>query len=322
MNFHANARNVSGAREEVSDEERRTAPAISLEEVFMFRFAVRFSPLALALTTLVPSLDAGELSFDHDHKRALDVAPSEVTLRNISYVRGSGERAEAIVVTPAKPGRYPGVLFVHWYGEPFQTSNRTQFVPDAMRLARQGFVSLLVDTMWSEPTWFNKRKPADDLSTSVAQVKELRRSLDLLASLAAVDPERVAYVGHDFGAMYGTVVAAVDKRPKAFVFIAGTTAFADWFLLGRKLDAEAQKAVREELAPLDPVRHIGKINASSVLFQFAKKDEYVPQASADALVAAAREPKTVKFYECGHEMNGEAMVDRVDWLVQRLGPAK
>ncbi len=288
----------------------------------MFRLALRLSPLTLVLSTLSPCLDAGEPSFDYDQKRTLDVAPSEVTLRNITYVRGSGERAEAIVVTPAKPGRYPGVLFVHWYGEPFQTSNRTQFVPDALRLAQQGIVSVLVDAMWSEPTWFSKRKPADDFSTSVAQVKELRRSLDLLTSLAAVDPERVAYVGHDFGAMYGTVVAAVDPRPKAFVFIAGTTAFADWFLLGRKLDAEAQKAVRAELAPLDPVRHIGKINAGSVLLQFAKKDEYVPQAAADALVDAAREPKTAKFYECGHEMNGDAMTDRVNWLVQTLGTAK
>ena len=36
------------------------------------------------------------------------------------------------------PGTAPAVLFVHWYGPPAPTSNRTQFVPDAVTLAGHG----------------------------------------------------------------------------------------------------------------------------------------------------------------------------------------
>ncbi len=284
----------------------------------MFSFAPRLPRLALVFTLLAPLVGAGEPGFDYDRSRALDTAPTDVVLRDVSYVRVSGERSEAIVVAPATPGRHPGVLFVHWYGEPFQTSNRTQFLPDALRLAKKGVTSLLVDAMWSQPSWFEKRNPADDFAASVAQVKELRRALDLLTSLPEVDAQRVAYVGHDFGAMYGAVTAAVDPRPKAFVFIAGTTAFSDWFLLGRKLDADARRAVQQELAPLDPLRHIGKVGATAVLLQFARKDEYVTAEAAQALVAAAREPKTAKFYDCGHEMNGQAMEDRTAWIAETL----
>ena len=36
--------------------------------------------------------------------------------------------------------------------------------------------------------------------------------LDVLLANSRVDPKRVAYVGHDFGAMYGMVMTGVDQR--------------------------------------------------------------------------------------------------------------
>jgi dienelactone hydrolase len=152
----------------------------------------------------------------------------------------------------------------------------------------------------------------------VAQVENLRRALDVLASFDDVDASRIALVGHDFGAMYGSLVAGVDRRVKALVFIAGTRSFADWFLLGRKLDPAAERAVRDELAPLDPLGYVGKIAPAPVLFQFATKDPYVSKEAADALVAAAGEPRSVKFYDTGHAMSIEALEDRVPWLLRAL----
>ena len=40
--------------------------------------------------------------------------------------------------------------------------------------------------------------------------------------------------------------------------------------------------------------------------------------AAQALIDAAKEPKTASFYDCGHEMNGRAMDDRVAWLLKAL----
>jgi cephalosporin-C deacetylase-like acetyl esterase len=274
---------------------------------------------ALAAGSLAAASRAGDDSlFDYDRARPLDVRESEVALRNVSYADASGQRAEATVVAPVAAGRHPGVLFVHWYEEPAQNADRTQFLPDALALARRGVASLLVDTPWSAPEWFNTRDPADDLAMSVRQVKALRRQLDVLASLDQVDPMRIAFVGHDFGAMFGAVVASVDRRPKALVFVAGTVDFSDWYLLGRKLDAAARRKVEQELAPLAPVRHVARVAPAALLFQFARKDPYVPREAADALVSAASDPKEARFYDCGHEMNRDAMRDRVDWLVRTL----
>ena len=46
------------------------------------------------------------------------------------------------------------------------------------------------------------------------------------------------------------------------------------------------------------------------------KDPFVPREAADAIVAAAREPKDARFYDCGHGMNMAALLDRVGWLLK------
>ena len=56
-----------------------------------------------------------------------------------------------------------------------------------------------------------------------------------------------------------------------------------------------------------------------MLLQFATKDPYVTADAARALIDAVKAPKESKFYDCGHEMNREAMDDRVAWLVRSLG---
>jgi dienelactone hydrolase len=264
-----------------------------------------------------------EPSFEYDRSAPLGLRDSAVALRDVEYVDAAGKTAAATLVSPRTPGRHPAVLFVHWYDPHEPTSSRVQFLPDAMRLARQGVVSLLVDTLWTDPQWFNARDPGQDLPHLVVQVKNLRRALDLLSSLPDVDPQRLHYVGHDFGAMYGTVLASADRRLRSFVFIAGTKAFADWFLLGRKPDPALRQSVEDAFRLLDPLRTVAAVAPAPILFQFATKDPYVPKEAADALVAAAKDPKEVKIYEAGHGMNFAALEDRVGWLlavVERKGP--
>ena len=150
---------------------------------------------------------------------------------------------------------------------------------------------------------------------SIEQVKELRRALDLLASRPGVDGSRLIYVGHDFGAMYGALVAGVEAaRLKAFVFMAGTQ------ILQRLVPALAeagrgrQRAGHRALAPLDPLRHLRSAGRLPMLFQFATRDKFVTKAAADALVASAAGPQDVRWYDAEHELNAEATRDRVAWL--------
>jgi cephalosporin-C deacetylase-like acetyl esterase len=263
--------------------------------------------------------------FDYDRTRPLDVRETMrredtgAVLRDITYATLNGGRNAATLITPSTAaGRAaPAVLFVHWYGPPAPTSNRTQFIPDGIALARQGVTSLLIDTPWSLPTYFRSRTRDEDYARSVQQVRDLRRALDVLMAQPGVDPTRVAYVGHDFGAMYGTLAAAVDPRITHFVFMAGTASFSDWFLYGPKLEGEARNRFIAQLAPLDPVRWLPRLRGP-VLMQFADTDEHVSTARREQLAAAAPQGTEVRVYKAGHELSEESTRERLEWLSKVL----
>jgi dienelactone hydrolase len=267
--------------------------------------------------------------FTYDRHRPAKIVRGAVDTREAAFVTDltyetlTGARRAAYLVTPAQPSARPrpAILFVHWYEPPNPTSSRKQFLPDAIDLARDGVISLLVDTMWSDPDWFQNRDPENDLGHSIEQVKELRRALDILIARPGVDRSRVFYVGHDFGAMYGALVAGVDAaRLKGFVFMAGTRSFSDWFLLWPKRDDARKAEVVARLAPLDPTRHLAGTGALPVLFQFATRDRFVTKAAAEALAASAGGPKDVRWYDAEHGLNADATRDRVAWLRARLAP--
>lgn len=293
----------------------------------MVNFRALAASLSLATVTVAAATVASQpLSFEYDRTAPLDVKESSVrrqgpvSVREITYAGASGTRNGATLVTPASSAqRAPGILFVHWYGPPAPTSNRTQFVPDAVALGAKGAVSLLIDTPWSNPDYMKLRTRDRDFAQSIAEVKELRRALDVLLAQPGVDAARVAFVGHDFGAMYGTLAAANDPRVSAFVFMAGTAAFSDWFLFSQpRLEGAARQAFVDHMAPLDPVAWLPKLRGP-LLLQFAKDDEFVPPAAMERLIAAAPRPHEVLTYAGGHELNDQATKDRIAWLAKTLG---
>lgn len=265
--------------------------------------------------------------FAYDRRRPPDLvaggteARGAAVITDVTYQTLTGTRRAAYLVTPSKAAGGPGpaILFVHWYEPPNPTSSRKEFLPDAVELAGEGVISLLVDTMWSDPDWFTSRDPENDLGHSIEQVKELRRALDILVSRPGVDPSRVLYVGHDFGAMYGALVAGLEaSRLKGFVFMAGTRSFSDWFLFWPKRDDAAKAETIRRLAPLDPTRHLATAGELPMLFQFATRDKFVARPAAEALVASASGPKEVRWYDAEHGLNADATRDRLAWLRQRL----
>ncbi|HYO84722.1 MAG TPA: dienelactone hydrolase family protein, partial [Bryobacteraceae bacterium] len=222
-----------------------------------------------------------------------------------------------LVVPPAGRAR-AAVLYVHWYEPPNPTSNRTQFLGEAVELAQLGVASLLPATMWSDPKWFRNRKRDDDLAASQRQLKDLQKALDALLSLPGIDPRRVAYVGHDFGAMFGAALAGIDRRPKAWALQAGTSRFSNWYLYGPPMPEPERTRFTQSLKVIDPVEHIAKAAPSPVLLQFATRDFFVPHDVAEEFWEAAREPKEIIFYDAVHAMNEQARRDRIDWLIRVL----
>lgn len=211
------------------------------------------------------------------------------------------------------------ILYVHWYEPKSPDSNRSQFVEEAKELARGGAVCLLIETLWSDPDFFIKRTQADDLQNSIEEVVNIRRAMDLLLSQPNIDPERVAYVGHDFGGMYGVLAGSLDQRPKHYVIMAATPRFPDWYLYLPALEGEAREAFIQQMAEIDPITHVPHISPASIFFQFSTDDYHVPRERANEFFVSTREPKEMKMYEAGHGLNESATADRKAWLRKQLG---
>jgi dienelactone hydrolase len=226
------------------------------------------------------------------------------TVEDITYDRlGGGDPAQAYLVLPKGDGPFAAILYVHWYEPSSPTSNRAEFLNEAVDMAKDGAVSLLISTNWSDPAWFNDgRSLATDYDDSIAQVRELRRALDVLEAQPQVDKTRIGYVGHDFGAMYGAVLSGVDARPKAYVLIAGTKSFSDWFLLGSRLTDTEQNAFIDRMSALDPRTYVAHATAAYILFQFGEQDPYVSHDDASDFFHATAVTKGIMRYDTGHAM--------------------
>ncbi len=298
-------------------------PPFPLRLLVVLMLAAIRAVAATEPTTAEPA-DAKLFEYDRTaplHLRELGVETRDnAVIRDITFL-GVNTPVKAYFVTPAtKPASAAGILYVHWLGEA-ATTNRTEFLNEAVALSGEGIVSLLVDAMWAAPKWYANRVPEDDYDRSIRQVIELRRAMDLLLAQPGVDPKRVAVVGHDFGAMYAAVMGAVDRRAATYVLMAGTPHFTDWYLFARK-PADPQ-AYRQRMAPLDPIRFVPQLAPAPVFFQFASRDEFVSAAAANAFYAAAQPRKQTAMYDAGHDLrNPDATADRVTWLIRLIGGIK
>ena len=221
----------------------------------------------------------------------------------------------ATMVFPARSGPYPGVLFVHWLGDT-ATTNRTEFMDNALALARAGSASLLVDALWSTNI---AGKPSYDAAMAIEQVIELRRDLDVLLAQPDIDPTRIAYVGHDFGAMFGCILLAVDHRVSYSVLITPTSHLSAWSLLIDPLGGAERDAFILRMAIFDPAVNLPHTQLKGLYLQFAQQDIYVSQADAEAVYAAAPSPKETHAYATDHALAiPQATQDRLTWLEQVL----
>jgi pimeloyl-ACP methyl ester carboxylesterase/dienelactone hydrolase len=268
--------------------------------------------------------------FDYDAKAALGIQEAgtetrgDVRIVDLSYASPMGGRVPAYLILPPGEGKHPAVLFLH----PGQGS-RSTFVDEAVSLAKErGFVSLAIGAPFLRPENQGQRKgnpwnPEVSRKEQIQTVVDLRRGFDLLVSRPEVDPRRLAYVGHSLGGTVGGILAGIEKRPVAFVLMAGYPSLTHGTAQGHDqgsiafqelLDAEQRKAYVDALEPLDAIHYVGHAAPAKLLFQFAKRDEYISPWDAAVYVQAASEPKEVKWYDTNHAFNEEARRDRDEWL--------
>ncbi|MEP1095054.1 MAG: hypothetical protein ABJG78_08085 [Cyclobacteriaceae bacterium] len=264
--------------------------------------------------------------FNYDNTVDLDIKEvgvekrGTVAIQDITFVGVLGQDpVKAYLVVPEGTGPFAGVLWGHWLGH--HTSNRSQYLDEAVELASKGVVSLLIDAMWAEPGWYENRVLEEDYESSIKQVIEMRRAMDLLMSYENVDTARIGYVGHDYSGMYGSIAAGINPLAQTYVFIAVTSSLYDWAFFANqpksKIEYVQQNAVFELTDFVSQLK-------GSVLCQFSNDDPFISKTDGNVFFnALTTSDKEKKRYDAGHFMKGEDIVsDRQAWLIRELGLTK
>jgi dienelactone hydrolase len=251
-----------------------------------------------------------------------------VRVFDVLYDSPRGGKVTAFVVEPSKQGaRNAGIVFGHW-----GPGDRSEFLPEAKAMARLGVVCVLVDYPWKRPApWYadadDVMEPDRAVQLHRQAVVDLRRAIDLLLAREDVDPARLAYVGHSYGAQFGAILAAVDKRLKAVVLMGGIPDMDSILLEGRGPALESYREknlaqIRESLKKLRATAAVEFVPHAApvpLLFQFAKYEWNFGVPAMERYFQAASEPKSVRWYETGHELNDpQALADRTRWLAEKL----
>lgn len=270
----------------------------------------------------VPTLAQRKALFDYE-KADLGIQEigiekrGTVTIHDITFVGIPGKNpVKAYLVVPEGSGSFAGVLWGHWLGH--HTSDRKQYLNEAVELASKGVVSLLINAMWAEPSWYENRVLEEDYENSIRQVIEMRRAMDLLMSRENVDKERIAYVGHDYSGMYGSIAAGVEPRAKTYVFIAVTSSLSDWAFFANKPKSKVEYIRKNAVFELtDFVSEL----TGSVLCQFSNTDPFIARTDGNLFYNALTvENKERKRYDAEHFMGGDDIkADRTAWLIKELG---
>jgi uncharacterized protein len=123
----------------------------------------------------------------------------------------------------------------------------------------------------------------------------------------------------------GALCAGVERRIRTAVLVVADGGLVTHFtgpedaafLAG--LPCETRAAWVREMGPIEPIRFIAHATPMPLLLQSGRIDNLVPAADALALHAVAPEPRTIRWYDAGHGLNQQALLDRLDWLHEQIG---
>ncbi len=274
--------------------------------------------IACSLAAQTPSLP--DISYDPKAPLALQESPVKdfgfARLIDISYDSPRGGRVTAYAVVPARPVR-AGIVWQHW-GQ----GDRSSLLPEALNMARRGAASILINFPANRPNPPQAKTSEEGLAFWLQDAVDIRRAADILVEHYGAPTARLAYVGHSYGATMGGVVAVGERRFRALVLMGGFASIGDAILHPKQGPAGDPNDARI-FSAIDAERFIGRAAPAAVLLQFARYDRFVSEEQANRYAAAARSPKLIRWYECGHEFNdAQSAADREHWLAVQLSLRK
>jgi dienelactone hydrolase len=271
--------------------------------------------IVAALSAQTPKFP--DISYDPKSPLALEQVPVRdftfARLMEVSYASPRGGRVTAYAVIPTSPAKRAGIVWQHW-GQ----GDRSSMLPEALRMARRGAASILINSPTNRPNPPQPKTPEESLSLWLQDAVDLRRAVDVLVEDYAVSPTRLAYVGHSYGATLGGIIAVGERRFRALVLMGGFASISD-SILHPKSGPSGDRHLADVYSVIDAERYIGQAAPAALLLQFARYDRFITEEQANRYAAAASNPKLVRWYDCGHEFNdSQSCADREHWLAKQL----
>jgi hypothetical protein len=304
-------------------------------------------PVALALLMQRHSPDASwaELSGYYRYVtppdyRVFEQETSQIDTLEVSvYFPGyANQFARGIFIRPIAPGRYPLVLLLHGLGgskenairswsKPFLDAGCAVFALDAPYHgdSRTKDEDAVLAKMYDG---LGKLKSRRDLIAEALRadtdhefekfltdvihngVLNYRLALDYLSKRPDVDPNRIHVLGASMGAMMGAVLASVDNRVRSLCLLVG----------GDPLVFRLQNSDSDErllILPASPSLYIPHLSGRPLLMLNGLHDATMPTSAATVLFQCAAQPKEIRWYRAGHELNDEAHRDAIAWVVNQ-----
>lgn len=222
--------------------------------------------------------------------------------------------AQAYAVVPRTSAPGPGIVYFHLYGA---GGDWTEFREEALAAAQKGVRSILLT---GRVPWDQRFEgTAADLVKIDAQMVELRQAVALLTKLPGVDLSRLAFVGHDYGAMYGAMLSSEVTPLQAFALVAAAPDFDDWIVYFNR-DRAATAGYSELLGHRSPVLALKAKPDVPRFLQFTRGDQFVARDRAEVLAKAA---PTAVFEVLENSSHSRVALDgaasRLQWIFSRWG---
>ncbi len=260
--------------------------------------------------------------------------------KKLTYRAEGYEPIPAYLFLPLdKPGKNPAVLCLHQTNgklgakEPAGLGGNPN-LHYALHLAERGYVTLAPDypSFGAYPYDF---KTAPFLSGSMKAIWNNMLAVDLLISLPAVDPQKIACIGHSLGGHNSIFTAPFDTRIPAVVSNCGFTSFPKYYggkIKGWTSDPYMPRLaslydLKPEKVPFDFPEILGAIAPRAFLASSPLKDgNFEVSGVKDCIAAAlpvyelfgAKEKLAANYPDCAHDFPADvrqvayAFLDR--WL--------
>jgi len=236
-----------------------------------------------------------------------------VTFRCLIFQSG-GQRGIAYLALPEGEGPFPVVVYA-----PGLRTLAMDSSGYAVALAKKGYAGLLIE----EPSLeFSLADAQGAIADYVQYGIQERRALDLLETMPEIDAKRIGFFGWSNGAILGSLLAGLEHRIKAYVFL-GVPLLDDEEFKDVAPGKAAWARYVAQMAALDLAAYVGHNKGAAFLFVNGDRD-YRAMRSGKALMAVAPKPKDWYVFAGSHRGPETVAVGRkmdkycLDWMVKQL----